>query len=1593
MPTSPERNTDADPLAAVLVARPRIGSKRVVPATTRDGRPAMRKDWPAQPDGRRLRHEAAVLAQLAGVEGVPQLIEPFDGTSLLLEAVPSIPLTDVWRGEPLAPDTLLPIAAGLARVLAGVHARGVVHKNLTPHGVLLCEPAPYRVMLTDFDLSTTFAQERPGFTHHDRIAGDLRYIAPEQTGRTGRPTDHRADLYSLGATLYALATGTPPFPGDEPLALVRAHLAQLPVPPHELNPALRPDLSAAVLRLLEKEPDRRYQSATGLAHDLDLIAASAAAGGPPVTLGEHDFAERLAPPSRLVGRDGELRLLRDAFDLVVDGPAHAVLVRGAPGVGKSALIDQLRAVVTGAGGWFVAGKFDQYRRGERFGAVAQSLRSLAGLLLCEPDDTLTALRARFTAELGLTAGAVASFLPELALLTGAPPDPPGDEDPDDSRLVRGCAALLRVVADRTPVVVALDDLQWADSFSTALCDAILTDPAMRRVLVLGSYRDAEVDGTHPLTLRLDRWRRLPRPPAVLTLDNLPAADLTEFLAGMMRLGRDRAAGLAATLLPHTGGNPFDTTELVNALRRAGVLTLTGDGWQWDTGAVRRHVRQNDVLELIAARLDAFPPDTREALAALAGLGGEVGLGLLHAATGRTADALAAALRPALADGLLVLDQELEVARFAHDRVQQAACADGLHLTLARALAADGGHDTEAAQQYLAAAAEVVAPDERRDAARLLRTAAAGIRITDAPAARQLLTTALTLADDDWARRAITADLHAVLYTLGRLDEADVLWDALCAGDAGPDALADPACAQISGLIGRGRIGEALDLGTTVLARLGVTRPCDLDADTGPDLARLAAWAAGEPMPEAARRDDEDPRVEYTARILRRMSPAAFYGGERMLLWFVLECHDLWLRFGPRATLVNGLGVGAPIMIAAGDYRGAYELGRRIETATRAHGWPAARAYAGSMLAGFTQHWFEPLEDTVRTLHDAQETFLAYGDVQDACFAYHAVLPALIDCAGSLDVVAAEVEAALSLARRLADDLSVATLQPFAAWVRALRGEPFDESPDGSPPAAQVFFHTLRAHAALLEDDLDTFDRHSTIVLPVLPGFYINTMTHLLRGLSFAGAAASAASTASAASAAFEVEREWMRERAEGNPGSFAHLVSLLDAERLLAAGDRVAALRCYERALTEVRGGSSVWHRALITERAGLAHAAAGHPHTGATLLARAAGEWDTWGATARAATLRRRHRLSASSPAAAEPAAGDRIDLMAVLTAARALSSETGLDRLRARVAEVLGALTGATGVRLVLRDPDGGGWLLSTVDGDVSLTDPRAAGLLPVTAVRFADRTGEPLIVADAAGDGRFLHDPYLADRDVCSLLVMPIVANGAARALLVLENTLSRDAFPAGRLDVVDLIAGQLAVSLENAQLYASLERKVTARTAELASANARLEQLNVTDALTGAANRRGLDDRLESEWRYARRAETRLAIAMIDIDYFKAYNDAYGHLRGDECLRRVGITIRETVRATDLTARYGGEEFAVVLPSTGLEYALVAAERIRSAVEALGIAHARSPYGVVTVSIGCEALQPSHGGLPEKLIEAADLQLYEAKRLRNRVFPAV
>jgi predicted ATPase/signal transduction histidine kinase len=1410
-------------------------------------RTIIRKE-PLGPDReRRARHELAMLERLRGLTGIAQLAAAprCEGSVMLADAGDA---SLAKAAKPVAAAELAGLAAGLARAVAEMHRRGVVHRDITPANIVLNGDG--RPCLVDFALASSLAEIRPQFTHHSEITGTLAYLAPEATGRTGRPSDQRADLYALGAVLYELATGEPPFGAGDPLRLVHDHAARVPVPPATVNRALPTSLSAIIMHLLEKEPDNRYQSADGLIYDLDRLhhgtAQPPSAGA--FRAGELDFPARLLPPSRLVGRDDESAALEAAFADALTGRCRGVLVTGAPGVGKTALIDQLRSVVTSGDGWFLAGKFDQHRRDLEFDAGHQAFRALGRLLLAEPEDALAELRTGIVAAVGPNAGLLTAVLPEFAALLRTPPNA-GDPLTAQLRLQRAAVSALRAVAARNrPVVIFLDDLQWSGRTPLGFVDLVLSEEPIEGLLLVVAYREGDVDAAHPVTAPLSRWldqaavRRL-------RLPSLSPPDLGIMVAEMLHVDRSAAAGLVKVIEPHTRGNPQETVELLNALRRDGLLTPDAAGWRWDEAAVRAHLGRSDIAGLLAARAGALPENSRHAAEAMACLGGRVELSLLQAATGQTADALDQALAPAFDEGVLVAEPGARPAvRFGHDRMREAVLGRleprrrrSVQLAMARRLAAVPRFFAAASEQYLPAIRAVTATDERRQAASLLRRAAdEAALIGDYARVNTLLTAAVGVIDPTEATvlAQVQKGRQAALYCLGRLEEADEAYAAierLCPAVLDrPDATA----LQVRSMTHRNRFAEALGLGLQSLRELGVAVPAAHQIAAELD-HQLGAWYQWLDQTEAT--DDlawpelTDPTLLAASGLIKATAPAAYLAGDSATTaWLSLEALPICLQHGLAPALIAPLALTAfGAVLLRGDYAAAHRAARRILALGEACGYEPGTSNA-RMIFAVLGCWGGPLEDGVQAGHQAREGLIAGGDLASAGYSSYASVPGMLDCAPSLDSYLTEVEAALAFVRRTGNEQSDQVLGTYRWLAGVLLGE--STAVAGQAPSAdrhagnrlaQFFVHLNQANAAAIFGDPTGLERHTAAAMrlvPLLPGVYPTAVARLLRGLALAGHARSV-DAGKRGSLLFELDEvtQWLAERAADAPGNFLHLVRLLEAERAWAASDFRAAAPAFDAARREAARHQRPWHRALIAEHAALFYLAHGLEQGGHDLLAEARQEYLAWGATAKVSQLDWAYPVlgtPATGVAGDDGPPGDSpvgravittgtIDLLGIVSASQALSSETSVGRLHTRVAEVLSAMTGASSVRLLLWSENPNGWFLPAPDADggaIPVGGARRDRAAPMSVLSYVQRTRAPLVVADAAHDDRFARDPYFAGVASSSLLAVPILSRGLLRAVLLLENRFLAGAFTASRLDAVKLIAGQLAVSLDNAQLYA-------------------------------------------------------------------------------------------------------------------------------------------------------------------------------------------
>jgi predicted ATPase/GAF domain-containing protein len=788
----------------------------------------------------RLRHEASVLAQLKDVAGVAHSLgmqTTADGHPvLIIEAVPGRQLfelisragtEELGEVKGLSVAEVLQVGIALTEILAAVHARFIVHKDIKPHNIMLESVDAWsgaKLRLIDFGISALLRQEVPDVLDPEATQeGTPDYLPPEQTGRISRVIDYRSDYYALGATLYHLLTGQVLFPNEGPLQVLVAHIGRRPVPPIDCRPAggrqqaVPLMVSNLIMKLLAKAAEDRYQSAKGLLTDLRHCLEEYLERGEiaPFALGKSDRAQMLRPPQRLYGRERESQVLWTAWDHVQKGGVELVLITGPGGVGKSALVQELLWELPAVGGRFAASKFDQLGANAPYEGIRRVLASLVQQTLAMPFRPLRELKRQLTKVLGTAGRVLTEIAPELELLIGVQPEVPALDGPQaHNRLSLLLCEFLRVMtAAEHPLVLFFDDLQWADVASLRTLQQVLGDPQGRHLLVVAAYRDAEILPGHALPGVIEQLKRSGCVLETLPLGPLSAEDSYSLVAETLSAPPEEIAPLAALAHRKTGGNPFFLGQFLRSAYERGLLHFAPDldRWHYQLEAIAEQVASDNVLDFLVERLRDLPPETQRALALAAVIGFEFDHPLLSSLLDQSLSHTSAALRFALIDEIIfpikrgyrllgtaevVSEPEsatednsdtvdmpsLEVSyRFQHDRIQQAAYSltdvayrADIHLRVGRRLHKLLGDDAgdavfDVVRHLNLGAARITDPAERLTLVALNQSAAHKAKAKTAYAmAAQLLASGLSLLDE--AQRSSDKGLWFNLL----LEQADCL---------------------------------------------------------------------------------------------------------------------------------------------------------------------------------------------------------------------------------------------------------------------------------------------------------------------------------------------------------------------------------------------------------------------------------------------------------------------------------------------------------------------------------------------------------------------------------------------------------------------------------------------------------------------------------------------------------------------------------------------------------------------------------------------------------------------------------------------------
>ncbi len=1051
-----------------------------------DGRPVTVKviteSTSGEMDLRRLTHERDLLDCLL-VAGVPRPygIERYRGSYVLvLEAMPGLCIAgeDIIKDLDLR-DALI-IGSKIAGILAGLHARNVVHQDIKPEAIFY-EAATSEVWLVDFE-SASFPDHLTHKSHQTGTAtGTLPYMSPEQTGRMNRAVDFRSDFYSLGATLYELLTGSRPFAGTDPLEIIHSHLARLPVHPSEVS-TLIPEMAAAiVMKLLAKSPEDRYQSAWGLKNDLDECLRQIVQTGD-ITyfpLGSRDVSDRLNISQKLYGREQEKELLLKYFENIGDGAARMIMVSGYSGIGKTSLVQEIHKPLIARTGYYLCGKFDRLHCDIPYSGLVQAFQDLVDQILSESESRLRLWKERLLSQLGPNIRAIIDVIPAMQLVTG--PQPPLIElgaDEAQNRFNRVFLEFVRVFCRKEhPLVIFLDDLQWVDRATLKLIELIMGMGELQHFLLIGAYRKNEVSGSHPLMATLNSVVKNGSTLRYIDVSPLSADSVTSMIADMLHKSHEDVKELAELITFKTAGNPFFVSHFLTTLHEEHLLTfdVESKSWNWDFPVIRTLAITDNVIDLLIQRFHHLSAETRSILQMAACIGSRFDLRMLCLITGSSAAAVRRDLSPAVQQDLLIPikgvriresrageKEEPEAYRFQHDRVQQAAYTlippdqrKLLHIRIGRALLEnfDDGKRSEDIFDiliHLNFAPELITdPEERLNLANLnlLAGKKAKSSVAFEPALNYIRAAMDLLPGDGWRTcYELTLRLHLecleTLRLTGGMDEMDPLFEAVKMHSRAPLDAVGAYESRIKGFMAQDRLREALVTAREILNLLGVDMPNRATkSESKRVLMETMSTLAGKKIETLVDLPEmKDPFQLAVMKILVTMISVIYIG--RPDLYSHLLCKQVQgsIRYGNAPGSVFLYAAFGSLLCRLGDdIEAGYRFGQIALALARKRNTLEHKGQAIHAVSGYTNHWKEPLRKTLELALEGYQSAIDVGDFEFAsyniyCYCKHAFLSGK-----PLEAVEKEMEKYNHVIKKLKQETSLRYLKTFHQTVLNLMG--------------------------------------------------------------------------------------------------------------------------------------------------------------------------------------------------------------------------------------------------------------------------------------------------------------------------------------------------------------------------------------------------------------------------------------------------------------------------------------------------------------------------------------------------------------------------
>ncbi|ALF55097.1 hypothetical protein ACX27_23355 [Nostoc piscinale CENA21] len=1424
-----------------------------------------------------------------------------NGYMLVMEDFGGISLKDYFSKNPgvTSLEEFLVIAIALCNILDLLYHERIIHKDIKPSNILI-NPDTKQVKLIDFSIASLLPRETQTLVNPNVLEGTLAYISPEQTGRMNRGIDYRTDFYSLGVTFYELLTGELPFQSQDAMELVHCHIAKTSPLITESNSQIPSVLSEIVSKLMAKNAEDRYQSALGLKFDLEkcLIQLKETGEIPSFEIGQKDVCDRFIIPDKLYGRAAEVNTLLEAFDRVSQGATEIILVAGFSGIGKTAVVNEVHKPIIRQRGYFIKGKYDQFNRNIPFSAFVQSFRDLIGKLLSESDVQIQQWKHKILEAVGENGQVIIEVIPELEKIIGQ--QPPATE-------LSGTAAQNRFnllfqkftqvfTSKEHPLVMFLDDLQWADSASLKLMQLLIADTG--HLFIIGAYRDNEVNLGHPLLMTLSEIQKTQATIITITLAPLSNVQVNKLVADTLKCPENLAWNLSRLIAQKTQGNPFYITQFLKVLHQDGLIQLNFElgCWQCDLSQVTMQVVTDDVVAFMSLQLRKLPPSTQDILKLAACIGNSFDLTTLAIVSSQSEIETAACLWKAIQEGLIVpigdvykfyVGQETQTStsenqqtvnyKFIHDRVQQAAYSlipadqkQATHLQIGRLLQQQLLENEQEERLFdivghLNQGLGLISQaDERQTLAQL--NFQAGIKAKTATAynaATGYFQIAIALLESDcWQTQYelalnlyvaaaeasyLSGDFESMEQLAAQvLQQAQTIFDKVKIFEI-----------QIVAQTARSQMLEAIALARDALREFGIDLPTQADeAKISKALQDLQTQLNGREILSLIDLPImSEPKAIAAIQLLRILFAPVLIGNPSLLPLLSATMVRLSLQFGNNSASTVGYVIHGMMLCAFfNEVETGYKFGYLAISLQEKVNNQAMKCLVSSIFGGFIQHRQRSLLATLSVMKESYTIGMETGDFLYAGYSIQGYAYMSLFANVDLDTLSAELspyslvlnqvkqDAAcilVNLVRQVVENLQQTVTQPDSLigtfYNETLMRSKHQQDNDLVPIAFGYIYKLMLAYLfSNYQAALDYIHQIQPYFMAAAGALHI-PIFHFYAALTHLAHLSSQSPTESAdILVQMQSHQTILHQWAQQATMNHLHKWYLVEAERYRVLGEKIAATEFYDKAISGAKANEYLQEEALANELAAKFYLDWGKQRIAQEYMIEAYYCYARWGGKAKVADLEKRYpqllapilqqtraalcvnetvfalgTVTSTSSATSSTSVSDSLDLKAILKACQTISSEIELSKLLASLLKIVIENAGADKCVLMLLPEE-----RLLIKGSMTLgTEPEVLQTIPVEESQDVPHkliykvlhNKQTTVLLDATADPTLANDPYIIHQQPKSILCSPILHQGKLLGILYLENNLATGAFSGERVELLNLLCAQAAISLENVRFY--------------------------------------------------------------------------------------------------------------------------------------------------------------------------------------------